>query len=143
MVMRCSHLLGSSLSFLILVLGNDLAAQTVVGTIPVGGEPTAVAVNPVTHRIYEISCSVCPPVLIVIDGDRRSVIDTPPVAPEAVSGLAISPPANRIYTNRSIVDGATHSLLGTLSLGDAGVLAINPITGRLYDNVGRVTDLTT
>ena len=73
--LRC-WLLAATLLFL---LPAASLAQTVTATIPVGSRPTAVALNPVTNKVYVAACPPTSPTVpstngtvTVIDGDTNT-----------------------------------------------------------------------
>src|ERR1700685_2625878 len=109
-------------------------AQTAIATVPVGSTPVAVAVNPVTHKVYVVnhgSNSVT-----IMDGVTRatstvSVEDRP----EAV---AVNPVTHKIYVvnhgsnSVTIMDGVTRAT-STVSVEDRPeAVAVNPVTNRIY-----------
>src|SRR5688572_21705252 len=92
------------------------AGQTVGSTIAVGTTPSAIAVNPVTNKVY-----------VANDGSNNvSVIDgaTHTSTPVAVGNrplwLAVNPETNRVFvgnfgdSNVSVINGATQAVIGTL-----------------------------
>src|SRR5688572_16419031 len=109
-------------------------AQTVAPPIAVGNTPVAIAVNPVTNKVY------------VATRNRNTVpgIDGATCATTTVNlGLApmhvaVNPERNRIFVGNitsasvSVIDGATDTVIGTLLTGGAGWTAINPLTDRAY-----------
>jgi len=124
---------------LLLVLPALARAQTVVATIPVGTDiPRAVAVNPVTNKIFVVSCNVhLEPLSVVssitvIDGATNSATSLPGGCPAAV---AVNTVTNKIYFPGGVIDGATNSvtpLPGGGQLNDVGAVAVNPVTNKIY-----------
>jgi DNA-binding beta-propeller fold protein YncE len=123
---------------LLLVLPALARAQTVVATIPVGTVPRAVAVNPVTNKIFVVSCNVhLEPLsgvssITVIDGATNSATSLPGGCPAAV---AVNTVTNKIYFPGGVIDGATNSvtpLPGGGQLTDVGAVAVNPVTNKIY-----------
>jgi YVTN family beta-propeller protein len=126
-----SHLL-LACSFLLPAL--QVAAQTVIATIPVGSAPVALAINTVTNQIFAVNQNSNN--LTIINGGNNGTAVVPvgnfPVA------AALNPSTNKIYVaNRAdntvtIVDGTT---LATVTV-PAGIspqaIAVNAITNRVY-----------
>ena len=113
------------------------AQPTVIATIPVGGEPSAVGVNPVTNRIYVVRFFA--DTVSVIDGSTNSVIATVPVG--GPQGVTVDPFTNRIYVGNtasngvSVIDGATNTVVGTVPLGTSNPsqgIGVNTTTSRIY-----------
>jgi YVTN family beta-propeller protein len=110
-------------------------AQTVVATVAVGNTPIAVAVNPVTHKIYVVnhgSNSVT-----IIDGATRAT-STVNVEdrPEAV---AVNPVTNKVYVTNagadsvSVIDGATNAVSATVHVGSyPQAMVVNTATNKIY-----------
>jgi len=120
-------------------------AQTLIATVPVGVDPTYVAVNTTTNKIYvpnycgsDPNCgSTSPGTVTVIDGatDATTTV-TVGVHSEF---LAINPSTNKIYvTNRkdntvSVINGATNMVIATIPVGPHPVTAdVNTITNKIY-----------
>lgn len=109
-------------------------AQTVSDIVEVGSYPDAVAVNPVTNKIYvanEGSNNVT-----VIDGATNSTTVVPtgndPVA------LAVNSMTNKIYVvnagsnSVTVIDGATNDTTTVAAGVDPGAIAINQNTNKIY-----------
>ena len=116
-------------------------SQTVVATVPVGPAPRALAVNPVTNKIYVATChprSGLPPVggLSVIDGETNATT----TVPGGCAALAVNSVTNKIYVvnagNATVIDGATNST-NTLSASGSAV-AVNEVTNKIYVAKGSV-----
>lgn len=118
-------------------------AQSVIATVPAAaGE--AVAVNPVTNKIYVANAA----------GDRVTVVDGVTHATTNVAVgrnpqyVAVNTTTNRIFVSNTadasltIIDGATLSTI-TLAINGAGPIAINESTNKVYilrqGNNGEVT----
>jgi DNA-binding beta-propeller fold protein YncE len=120
---------------LFLVWPAAAGAQTVVATIPVGTDsPQAIAVNPVTNKIYVATCTFHGPgrpataSLTVIDGATNAAT----VIKGCATDLAVNPVTNKIYVPGGVIDGATNS--GTvLSTPGGSVVAVNPVTNKIYE----------
>lgn len=118
---------------LLLAWATPAHAQTVVATVPVGPSiPRAVAVNPVTNKIYVASClqrfgGVVSESLTVIDGATNA---TTTITGGCPGSVAVNPVTNKIYMPGAVIDGATNSIT-TLSAGGS-VVAVNPVTNKIY-----------
>jgi DNA-binding beta-propeller fold protein YncE len=128
-LLQISHFLAVGL---LLVLPASARAQTVVATIPVGaGLPRAVAVNPVTNKIYVASCTANSPTfrrgsLTVIDGATNATT----VINGCFKDVAVDSVTNKIYVPSAVIDGATNAVTN-LSAG-GNVVAVNPLTNKIY-----------
>ncbi len=108
-------------------------AQTVGTTIPVGTGPRAIAINPVTNKVYvanEGSDNVT-----IINGATHGT--TSVTVGDRPYWLAVNPETNRVYvvnfgdSNVSLIDGSG-AVSGPLLVGGGGWTAINPVTDRAY-----------
>jgi YVTN family beta-propeller protein len=114
-----------------LVLAIDPAAKTFV-RIPVGAFPIAVAVNPVTNRVYALDQNSED--VDVIDGATQSVIATVPMF-AIVTGIGVDAVNNRIYVGSSsvnallVIDGNTNVSQHEVSLGPFG----DEVDGVVFD----------
>jgi YVTN family beta-propeller protein len=114
---------------------GSLRAQTVTATVPIGTLPEAVAVNPVTNKIYianEGSANVT-----VIDGATNATT-TVSTGSHPVS-VAVNPLTNKIYVANgtsasvTVIDGATNTVTATVTVGlNPCCVAVNPITNIIY-----------
>lgn len=105
-----------------MLLAGTLRAQTITATVPVGTNPYAVAVNPVTNKIYVAESGS----VTVIDGATNAT-----TAVNGVSGtIAINPVTNKIYVGNQVIDGATNTT--TTVNGLTGPMAISPVTNKIY-----------
>ena len=105
-------------------------AETIINrSITTGAVPVAVAVNPVTNKIYVVGSNTT-----VIDGATNKTTTV------AVAGncLAVNPATNKIYvvsTNSNVmvvIDGATNSTT-TVPVGTyPQAVAVNPVTNKIY-----------
>src|SRR5437899_36581 len=90
---------------------GPVSAQTVTTTVPAGTGPWAVAVNPVTNRIYVANYDNNS--VTVIDGATNST--TTVAAGEYPIAVAVNPATNRIYVANynsndvTVIDGATNT----------------------------------
>lgn len=122
---------------LFLVWPVAVRAQTVVATIPVGTDfPRAVAVNPVTNKIYVASCTLhglgrpATGSLTVIDGATNATT----VIKGYFCDVAVNSVTNKIYVPSAAIDGATNSVtnLSTNPVFVYPVVAVNPVTNKIY-----------
>lgn len=93
-------------------------AGTRIATVPLGDEPTAVAINPAGTRVYVVNGQN----LSVIDTGSNTVIATVPVGfnPTAV---AVHPAGTRVYVTDGsesavfVIDTASNTVIATVSVG--------------------------
>ena len=113
------------------------SAQTVTDTLPAGANPTALAVNPVTNRIYVLDKNALGSV-IVIDGATDTT--TTVAAGGNPIAVAVNPVTNKIYVanltsdNVTVIDGATNTP-ATISLPAGSqpfAVEVNPVTDMIY-----------
>jgi len=121
-------------------------AQSVTATVPVGNVPGAVAVNPVTNKIYVVnegfSFNSNPGSVTVIDGASDNTTNVA-VGRNPVD-VAVNPVTNKIYVTNlgndsfpgslTVIDGATNTTT-TVGIGaavQAVDVAVNPVTGKAY-----------
>jgi DNA-binding beta-propeller fold protein YncE len=113
----------------------------IVRAVDVGGQPTAIAIDPATHRVY-VAC-VTPAhgnQLRVIDGPTNRVIASMPLGLDTIGALAIDPVAGVGYAvdinGRVQLIGLAHRhVLAAISTGDTDGLdqvAVNPRSGHAY-----------
>ncbi len=110
-------------------------AQTVSATIPVGGLPAALAVNPVTNKVYVAGGSI-----FVIDGATHTFTSIN-AGGEAIA-VAVNPVTNKIYfadiaSNPGrviVIDGATNAITSVVdpNANEPVALALNPVTNKIY-----------
>jgi YVTN family beta-propeller protein len=121
-------------------------AQTVTATLPAGNAPLALAVNPLTNRIYAANGGSNN--ITVIDGATNAT--TTVTDPNALDpcAVAVNPVTNRIYVanadsnNVTVIDGATNGTT-TVPVGNGPLaVAVNAVTNQVYVanyNSGSVT----
>ncbi|CAN3130428.1 hypothetical protein ACNUDN_21085 [Mycobacterium sp. smrl_JER01] len=119
----------------------DNTTLTVVATVAVGGQPTAVTVS--DDRAYVSVAAENVDAVTVIDLDTRAVITTYPVA-VGVSALAVGPAGKRVYAGRATHDrvditviDVTAERVGTIGIGsgpaaNVDALSADPSGKRLY-----------
>ena len=126
--------------------------QTVVATVPVGINPVAIALNPMTNKIYVANCvpsgaNAINGTVTVIDGYTNATATVPVgICPSAV---AVNPATNKIYVanfghmsfsrglnygSLTVIDGGTDT---PVNVTDSKAkfpraVALNPITNKIY-----------
>ena len=102
--------------------------------VAAGSRPSAVAINPVTNKIYVANTSSNN--VTVIDGANNTT--TTVATGNSPRAVAINPVTNKIYVansgsgNVTVIDGATNSVT-TVTTGDSPrAVAINPVTNKIY-----------
>ena len=114
-------------------------AQTINPPVAAGAAPFAIAVNPITNKVYVTN--EADNTLSVMDGRTLSVTSTLPVGARPL-WLGVNPETNRVYvaqfgTNGNAphlvaVNGATDTVSSTIEVGDVGWITINPVTNKTY-----------
>lgn len=110
------------------------AAPTVNTTIAAGTNPAAIAINPITNKIYVANDGSND--VTVIDGATHTTTSIP--VGSRPQWIAANPETNKIYVSNaatpsiSIISGATHTISTTLHVGDVGWTTINPVTNKAY-----------
>ena len=111
----------------------DGATNTTI-TVPVGTQPLALAVNPVTNKVYVTSFNSGR--LTVIDGATNAT--TKVFAGFDQVSVAVNPVTNKIYVgNRGrlpvrVIDGITGADTPVLAGTGPHALAVNPVTNKIY-----------
>ena len=109
-------------------------AQTVGTRIPVGANPTQIAINPVTNKVY-VANSGADSVSVINAG--TGAVATVPVN-DNPRWIGINVETNRIYVshltaaNTAIIDGNTDTVTKTILSGGGGWTAVNPIKDTTY-----------
>ena len=116
----------------------DGTTDTVKTTIPGGKNPFAIALNPVTNRIYVANNSNgSNSTVSVINGSSDSVIATIDVG-NSPNALAVNPVTNKVYviddSGLDVIDGLSDTLRTTTPLASSGLsaIAVNPVTNFIY-----------
>ena len=138
----CRRNLAAGLALLVLLGAWEVApsvAQTTLSSplpsIGVGPAPYAMAVNPVTRKIYVANSGSS--TVSVIDPATNTVTATVTVGagPDAV---AVNPVTEQVYvangggTTVSVIDGATNAVTATVTVGtQPEAVAVNPVTGQV------------
>jgi len=107
-----------------------------VATIPVGADPTGVAVDPGTHAVYVTNRG--DDTVSVVEAASKRVIATIPVG-RRPNGLAIHTRRHRLFVadegsdDLSVIDTATNRVTGTVAIGAGPMgVAVDPTAGRVY-----------
>jgi YVTN family beta-propeller protein len=141
---------------LVLILATAGLGQAVTATVPVGANPTAIAVNPTTNKIYVANCPEGSSRTVGING-TITVINGDTNTTETVeaglcpTAVAVNPTTNKIYVANfghisvycgscfdygsvTVIDGETNA---TTTVNGPGAkfphaVAINPITNKIF-----------
>jgi YVTN family beta-propeller protein len=107
-----------------------------VSALSVGRIPCALAINPVTRRLYVVNYG--DETLSILDLQTRTTIATLPVGPHP-QGLAIDSKSNRIYVANvhgnsvTVIDGAKNAVVGVRTAGSYPyTIAVDQGSGRAY-----------
>jgi len=126
----------AAISFLALAMAAPAAAAVpaVTATIPVGGDPFGVAVNPLTGTVYVTN--VLSETVSVISGRTGTVTATIPVLGIPL-GIAVNPLTGTVYTIGtgilSVISGRTGMVTATIpAAGAPDAVAVNAVTGTVY-----------
>ncbi len=119
----------------VLWLGVMDSSANSTRTIRVGSQPVAIAVNPVTNKIYVGNTGGG--TVSVIDGTTDAVTRTVEVGalPYVV---AVNPTSNKIYVSKTfsntmtVIDGATNTTSNLKAGIQADAIAVNPATNKIY-----------
>jgi len=116
------------------ILVQNVFAESVTVTIPVGNSPGAVATNPVNDKIYVANDGS----ISVIDGNTNTVTDTIQINYHP-SDIKVNTVTNMIYVANfesgsvSVIDGNTNTVLSTISgFGGPFGLGITSKTNLIY-----------
>ena len=124
---------GSTVS---VINGSDLTAAPV--SVPVHASPVAIAINPVTKKIYVVSSDGT---VAVIDGTNPTGAPTTVTVGSNPTAISVNAGSNKIYVVNSgngtvtIIDGATNTTRTISSVNGSGNLyavSVNRTTGRAY-----------
>jgi YVTN family beta-propeller protein len=127
----------------------DGRTDTVTTTIPGGKNPFAIALNPVTNRIYVANDgNGSNATVTVIDGSTDTLAAGSPIGlGNTPNALAVNPVTNKIYvtngSNLSVIDGVSNTIRTTTALpsNNLTAIAVNPVTNFIYittQNIGIV-----
>jgi YVTN family beta-propeller protein len=137
-----------AVAVLLLTVAAVAQADWVTTTVTAGSNPYAVAVNPVTNRIYVTNSNSSN--VTVIDGATNATTTVP--AGSQPLAVAVNPVTNKIYVANqggsvTVIDGATNATT-TVAVGvGPTAVAVNPVTNKTYvannssNNVTVITDV--
>ena len=119
-----------------LLLGAALAcsAQTLLTTVPTGSNPTAVATNAATNRIYVVNQNGNS--VTVIDGSTYYTATV--FTGAAPNAIAVNSVTNKIYVtngsagNVTVIDGATNRTSSVTTGAGPIAVAVNSATNKIY-----------
>jgi len=123
-----------SLGILVLAFAFAGHAQRVTATLSAGTAPQAIAVNPVTNKIYVANAGSN--TVTVIDGatNIRATVNVG-TSPQAI---AVNPATNKVYvanhgsSNVTVINGADNST-ASVSVGNGPqAIAVNTVTNEIY-----------
>jgi YVTN family beta-propeller protein len=107
-----------------------------IRTIPVGRIPCALAINPVTRRLYVVNYG--DQTLSILDLQTRTTIATLPVGLRP-QGLAVDSKSNRIYVANvqgnsvTVIDGARNVVVGVRNAGSHPyAVTVDQSSGHAY-----------
>ena len=126
----------------VMVLDGTTNSYTIV-TDPHGTSPIAVAVNPITDKIYVANQRMegdSTGSISVIDGATGTVTHLQDPNADGPNAVAVNPATNLIYvanvlsSNVTVIDGATNAIATVTDLNAAGsgAIAVNPVTNQIY-----------
>ena len=115
-------------------------------TFAVQGEPYAIAVDAVRHRLYAlISVSGSNPDRVAVyslassGASRIGTVMVGAGGAQGGTGIAVNPTTGHVFVANSadgtvtVIDGPGMAVLNTVTVGDApGMIGVNPSTGRVY-----------
>ena len=134
---RVAVILGLSLLTSLAARGQAVIppGPTVTATVAAGTNPQAVAVNPVTNKIYVANGGNS---VTVIDGATNATTTVTDPNASSPYAVAVNPVTNQIYVanngsnNVTVIDGATNATT-TVGAGTGCIaIAVNPITNKIY-----------
>ncbi len=144
---RNAHVYVSNVSSGTLSVLDAASNGQVLSTIPVGPNPSFVAVDTLSNLAYvaavcgdpQSGCTIGGPYLLKIDGGTGSIIPQDTVRLPANGGGVAFDAGNRLVyvamanDSVAIVDPATNTVVGEIGVGAAPQgMAINPLTRKLY-----------
>ncbi|HEY1916077.1 MAG TPA: YncE family protein [Streptosporangiaceae bacterium] len=114
----------------------DAGALTHVATIAIGQNPTAMASDSATGIVY-VACTGPSPDVYAIDAATNAVVATIPVAtyPKAITVNSVTDTiyvASQKAGTISVIDGATNTVTGTVSLPGVGLIAADQSSNKIY-----------
>ena len=132
--MRNSRVNAACIAAAVLCVVVPSWAESVIGTVPTGPSPRAVAVDTVTNKIYVANYQNN--TVTVIDG---ATDDSATVAVgQNPCAVAVNPVTDKIYVANEIgntltvIDGATNDTASVNTGSFPAAVAVNPVTNRIY-----------
>jgi YVTN family beta-propeller protein len=120
-------------------------ATALTTTVPVGSNPLAIGVNPLTNRIYVANAAIGSGTVTVIDGDTNGTTNI--LSGFSPWAVAVNTVTNRVYVANNggdtvtVIDGA--NVTTTIPVGKAPfAVAVNPATNRAYTANSGSNDVT-
>ena len=114
--------------------GQFVKADTLIGTVPAGSGPNAVAVNSVTNKIYVANADSNN--VTVIDGGNNSTTNV--AAGRFPNGVAVNSVTDRINVanlednNVTVIDGGNNSTTNVAAGLTPVAVAVNSATNKIY-----------
>ncbi len=103
------------------------------------GGNSAIALNPVTHKLYTASTDPSTGNIVLAIADGATNLSAPLTTQTQPWSIAVNPATNKIYaTNNgsnsvSVIDGATNTVSATVATGtNPGAIAIDPSQNLIY-----------
>lgn len=116
------------------------SSQKLLRSIDIGGQPGAPAANATTNMIYVPNTTLG--TITVISGVSEAVVTNVPVGSDPVA-VDVNPSTNLVYASNgssiAVIDGSSNTIIATIPLALAGLLAVNPVTNLVYIESGSGT----
>ena len=111
------------------------SAQSVTATVAAGTQPQAVAVNPVTNKIYVSDGGTNS--VTVIDGATNTASTFSIGGGNFPGDIAVNPLTNKVYVSSvdyvTVINGATNTISARILLGDGPMhLAVDQVDNKIY-----------
>jgi len=123
-----------AVTMLVVLMSLPAVTQTLITTITAGSYPVAIAINPVTNKIYVANQNSNN--VTVIDGATYNTNTI--MAGAAPNAIAVNSTTNKIYVTNgnsntvTVINGANNST-ATVATGDYPfAVAVNPVTNKIY-----------
>src|SRR5438067_10214245 len=126
-----------SLVALLLLFSCSAAAETFSHTFNIPGVAQAIAINPVTNKIY-IPNGIGDNQIAIIDGATEAVTTVPTGTGINPGVVAVNPVTNKVYVvnqssgNVSIINGASNAVKNIATGSAPTDLVVNPLTSKIY-----------
>lgn len=127
--------------FLASLVCTPVNAQTLVATVPIGPNPSGIAVNMSTNTVYV--SDIDDNTVTVVNGATNTTTTIQTGGNNGLEGLAVNEMTNTIYVLKSglfgntpsliVINGATGTISTTISVPSiSGQIAVNPVTNQIY-----------